>query len=79
MLGTMKSLFLIVAFMQCTFGYCVFDNETSHSPLFTNYKYLRMAKPTDQYKETPVVRSAKPTDQYKETPVVKSTINKFIN
>ena len=30
------------------------------------------AKPTDNYKETPVIRQAKPTDTYKDLPVVRS-------
>ena len=30
------------------------------------------AKPTDNYKETPVIRRAKPTDTYKDVPVVRS-------
>ena len=34
---------------------------------------LRGAKPTDQYKDSPVIRSAKPTDQYKDNPVVRSS------
>ena len=32
---------------------------------------IRSAKPTDQYKDAPVIRSAKPTDQYKDSPVLR--------
>ena len=33
-------------------------------------------KPTDMYKDTPVIRGAKPTDMYKDTNVTKSYIYK---
>ena len=40
--------------------------------LMTLINIARGIKPTDNYKEIPVVRSAKPTDNYKDLPAIRS-------
>ena len=42
-----------------------------------NYKdtpILRGAKPTDNYKDTPILRGAKPTDNYKDVQIIRKYI-----
>ena len=52
-----------------TMTLCIVGILTPVSSLYT----LRGAKPTDQYKDKPVIRAAKPTDQYKDIQVIRSS------
>ena len=57
-----------------TMTLCIVGILTPVSSLYT----LRGAKPSNQYKDTPVIRAAKPSDQYKDTPVIRVQ-NQLIN
>ena len=54
----------------------IFGSSIKPTDMYKDTPVIRGAKPTDMYKDTPVIRGAKPTDMYKDTNVTKSYIYK---
>ena len=63
-------------FNMITFLFCLINGANGAKPTdqYKDVPVIRNAKPTDIYKDVPVIRNAKPTDIYKDTPLIRGRL-----